>query len=380
MVVVTTKPWPTNASLSYLPCCTLSDVRRSLTFSNRQKPEQSRLGEASTLNNRYIDETKGGEEVPRIESVPSTRCASREEWQDECFLWSGEPHNRYVEFANLLPKEGLGANLLRVHWALNRALLFDLQPVFIGPFLASHGTGDFGDWMGLTNNPILAVRDHDGFKNASRQEVPFPEGNGDDWFRDRRNQTSVVFVTNPMKVQKIKDWGVPVATAPSDSRVCQYARQALRGIFWSVPGMRNRCDAFFAEKPDFLARNENHVSENSSGKLHIEVQGSGPEMKRRPWIVALHIRRGDMIKFRNGVRNVPHAYFVATAKAVLRGIAEVNPEARASILIFSEGPKKLEENQLMDEMGKVVTWNILPDCEAMGLRCTQVSIRYKIWR
>ena len=332
------------------------------------------------MNNRYIDETKGGEEVPRIESVPSTRCASREEWQDECFLWSGEPHNRYVEFANLLPKEGLGANLLRVHWALNRALLFDLQPVFIGPFLASHGTGDFGDWMGLTNNPILAVRDHDGFKNASRQEVPFPEGNGDDWFRDRRNQTSVVFVTNPMKVQKIKDWGVPVATAPSDSRVCQYARQALRGIFWSVPGMRNRCDAFFAEKPDFLARNENHVSENSSGKLHIEVQGSGPEMKRRPWIVALHIRRGDMIKFRNGVRNVPHAYFVATAKAVLRGIAEVNPEARASILIFSEGPKKLEENQLMDEMGKVVTWNILPDCEAMGLRCTQVSIRYKIWR
>lgn len=231
--------------------------------------------------------------------------------------------------------------------------------MIIGPLLAGHGTGEFGDWMGLTNNPILAVRDIHGFNKTERQDVPFPEGDGEAWFRERRNETSVIYVVNPMSVKKIKDWGVPVATTPSDPHVCKYARQVLRNLYWSVPKNRNRCGEMLAGEVEFIDQTLN----------------AGPRYTQRPWVVAFHIRRGDMIKFRKGVRSVPHAYFNATARAVLRGIASVDPEVNVFFLIFSEKQKgkSLEGNQVLDEKGRVVNWNILPDCESLGLRCTQVS-------
>ena len=40
----------------------------------------------------------------------------------------------------------------------------------------------------------------------------------------------------------------------------------------------------------------------------------------RPWVVGVHVRRGDV---RNKKRIVPHSFFVEAVRSVLYGIAEV---------------------------------------------------------
>lgn len=301
------------------------------------------------------------QDAPSNETFPSTRCAHREEWQGTCQLWSGKPHNRYLAFNRVESGEGIGANLARVAWVLRRAISFDLEPVIIGPLLAGHGTGEFGDWMGLTNNPFLMVQDPEAFRTATLQSVPFPEGNGDAWFLEQENRTSVVYEPDPWKVDRLKDWGIPVSPPSSDAGVCQYARESLRNIYWSVPQNRGRCHGLLPDKHDIAPE---PVGSGSPGDLH---------QAGRPWVVAVHVRRGDTITFKGGVRSLPHTYFQATVFSVLRAIAATKPGARVSVLVFSEGPDTLTGLQLVDEHGESVTWNIEQEsCLDLGLTCSQV--------
>lgn len=302
------------------------------------------------------------QDAPSNDTFPSARCANREEWQGTCLLWSGKPHNRYVAFNRVDSREGIGANLARVAWVLRRAISFDLEPVIIGPLLAGHGTGNFGDWMGLTNNPLRVVQDPTAFKEATLQSVPFPEGNGDAWFLEQQNRTSVVYEPDPTKVDRLKDWGIPVSPPSLDARVCQYARESLRNIYWSVPQNRGRCHGLL---PD-----DHTVPPEAVGSGAPGDQNEGG----RPWVVAVHVRRGDTITFKDGARSLPHTYFQATVYSVLRAIAATDPLARVSVLVFSQGPDTLTGLQLVDEHGEAVTWNIEQEsCLDLGLTCSQVS-------
>ena len=257
--------------------------------------------------------------------------------------------------------EGIGASLTRVAWALSRAISSDLELVINGPLLASHGTGDFGDWMGLTHNSYITIRDPVGFGLADNQTVPFPEGNDDAWFRAQENRTSVIYVPDTMKVAKMIGWGIPVSPPNSDARVCRYVRQSMRNIFWSVPQNRTRCRGLL---PD-----DHHTPQENAS---LGTTGGGPDA-RRSWLVAVHVRRGDTIHFQNGIRSVTHRYFKATVHSVLQGIAATDPAAHVSILVFSEGPSTLEKLQLNDENGDAVTWDIANEsCLDMDLACSQV--------
>lgn len=280
---------------------------------------------------------------------PSPRCARREEWRGPCYAWSGASHNRYLRILPLKPREGMGANLMRVASMLNRAILFDLEPIFVGPLVAGHDVGDFGPWIGLVDNPAMAVRDPAGYERAVVQHVPESVQSDYTWLHERQQDTSVIFEIDPNAARKIKDWGIPVSPLPSDPHVCSYVAQALRGAFWSVPSQRSRCRPYLSESRD--------------------QTGGG-----RPWVIAVHVRRGDMIRFRGGARSMPHAYFVAAVRSVLLGIAASAPGTQVTLLIFTESRMTLGENQLLQEDGKVVTWDIAREsCEEIGLNCSQVK-------
>jgi len=295
------------------------------------------------------------------ETLPSRRCVHREEWQGVCRLWSGRPHHRYLKFGNLRGNEGIGATLLKVKWALDRAIAFDLEPVFYGPFTASHNLGDFGDFVGLTNSPYLEIQDLEAFENAAESAVPFPEGKDDAWFLQDENRTSVVYRVGAVRVKKDRNWGVPVSPPNSSPGVCRYAREALRNIYWAAPRSHGRCRAFLP------------------GGLEVppEVDARRITSYRqlvRPWVLAVHVRRGDMVHFRDGARSVPHKYFSATVKSVLQGIAAVDPAAHVFVLVFSEGSNGMNELQLPDEHGEPITWDIEREsCLDIGLHCRQVK-------
>lgn len=309
--------------------------------------------------------------------VPSPRCADREEWRDPCVSWSGTPHNRYLEINKMLPREGIGANFLRIAWALNRVIAYDLEPVFNGPLLAAHGVGDFGDWVGLTHNPSNEVYDPEGFRSALRQDVPFPAGNGDSWFHDQINRTSVIYTPNIMNVKKIVDWGVPVSPPPSDPHVCPYVRQVLRAQFWSAPRERGRCLSMLPRDSEFPPPME---AMRTTGEPRVggSVDLDQHYKERRPWVVAVHVRRGDMVRFHHGKRSIPHTFFVEAVRAVLAAISAVDRGARVSVLVFSEAPAEMPELQLPDEKGQPITWDIPRDsCRQLGLRCAQVQFGYR---
>ena len=293
-----------------------------------------------------------------------------------CRIWSGEPHHRYLAFNRMPSHEGIGASLTRVAWALGHAIAFDLEPVINGPLLASHGTGDFGDWMGLTHNPLLAIQDPAAFKMATHQSVPFPEGNGDAyWSREKENRTSVIYTPDTMKVEKMtQGWGIPVSPPNSDARVCKYVRQAMRNIYWSVPQNRGRCRDLLPEghiTPSVLSK-DHDVPPEAFVDAFDSASGSRQERKQ-PWVIAVHVRRGDIVHHYNNKRSVPHAYFQATVTSVLRAIAAADPEAHVAVLVFSEGPKNLKGLQLNDEDGKPVTWDVRREsCLDIGLICSQV--------
>lgn len=321
--------------------------------------EQESHGPEIGLNRRQPP--AAADDVASTSTAPSRRCANREEWQGPCRLWSGKPHHRYLLYSNLRPLGGLGVSLMRVAWALNRAISFDLEPVFVGPLETAHGTGEFGGHMGLTQNPLLEIQDPGAFEDATHQRVPFPEGNSDAWFLKQVNRTSVVYEADAMRAHMLHDWGIPVLMPNSNARICRYARQALRNIYWSAPQTRGRCHAFLPEG--------HHAS---AGAFEPEDSGYSSERKR-PWVVAVHVRRGDIIKFRRGFRSIPHSYFSAAVKSVIRGIAASTPAAHVSVLVFSEGPDTMEGLQLPDEHGNPVTWDIQHEaCLDFGLNCSQV--------
>ena len=300
------------------------------------------------------------EDAPSDATAPSPRCANREEWQGPCRLWSGKAHNRYILFKHWRQRGGLGTTLMRISWLLDRAISFDLEPVFVGPLRTAHDAADIGDWMGLTNNPLLSIQDPEGFERATRLNVPCPEGDGDAWFRQQENRTSVAYEADAMNVQMMRNWGKPVSAPSSDPRLCRYVRQALRDIYWTAPQTRGRCHAFIAED----LRPVEAVVPGATGYR------SG---RTRPWVIAVHVRRGDIIHFRHGFRNIPHKYFSAAVNSILWGIAVTDPAAHVSVLVFSEGPDTLDGLQLQDEHEKTLTWDIEHDsCLDIGLNCSQV--------
>lgn len=118
------------------------------------------------------------------------------------------------------PREGIGASLLRVAWALHRALSFDLEPIFAGPLLAAHGRHDFGDFMGLTHNPLLVVQDAAAFVSATSESVPFAGGDDLIWFGEQENRTSVVvYEVDAMDIVKAKEWGITISPPSRKSGV-----------------------------------------------------------------------------------------------------------------------------------------------------------------
>lgn len=297
---------------------------------------------------------------PADARVPSARCAKREEWQGVCRLWSGKPHHRYLAINEMNSDEGIGASLTRVAGSMRRAISFDLEPVINGPLLATHDVGDFGDWMGLTHNPLLTVQDPVGLENATNESVPFPEGNSDDWFREQTDRTSVVYTPDAMKVEKMLGWGKPVSPPNPNAGVCRYVREALRTIFWSVPEKRRRCHGLLPE--------EHHIPQEGV----VSNATASPQERKRPWVVAVHVRRGDTILYKNGERSLSHTYFQATVASILRAISAADPAAHVSILVFSEGPESLTGLHLLDEHGEAVEWDIEQEsCLGMGLICRQ---------
>lgn len=294
-----------------------------------------------------------------------------------CRVWSGRPHNRYLRTDGWSTDgrrsgEGLGSSLLWVKWALDRAISFDLEPVFIGPLIAGHGMGDFGDFMGITRNSSTTIQDPEAFATATHQAVRFPSGFHDDWFRGEENRTMVVYDmnVNDISVREAtarRDWGIPVSPPSSDARVCRFARQALRNMYWNAPRNHNRCRAF---SPD----------------LNMAVPSGGGEPPayeqvdvKRAWVLAVHVRRGDVVRV--GRRATPHSVFAAAVKSVLRGVAAVDPAAHVRVVVFSQltyrkgrdKKHKLEPLELLDADGNVIAWDIEQEaCRDVGLSCSQV--------
>lgn len=282
-----------------------------------------------------------------------------------CRLWSGRSHHRYLKFEGLHSNEGIGACLLRIAWALDRVISFDLEPIFVGPFLAGHGTGDFGQFMGLTGSPSLAIQDPSGFATARHQNVPLPEGEEITWFREQENRTSVVYEVEAMKMPKLtRSWGKPIRTPNSDPRVCRYVGRALRNMYWSAPREHGRCRTFLAD-----ARNVPPKGGDGEGGETAYHLGES-----RPWVLAVHVRRGDALTFHHGERMLPPIFYSAVVRSVLRGIAAIDSAARrVSILVFSEGPSNMTGLKLPDEKGTAVTWDIQREsCLDLGLNCSQV--------
>lgn len=289
--------------------------------------------------------------------VPSTRCKNREEWDETCKTWSGRPHNRYIVFNEMYSNEGIGGSLTRISWILHHAISFDLEPVINGPLVATHGAGDFGDWMGLTNNPKFEIQNMEGFKNAANQSLPFyqPRLKSNNlswkrereqmyadkkWFMDQNNRTSVAYIPDTMSINKYERWGSIVEPANTDTGVCKYARQVLRNIFWSVPEQRKRCKGFI---PD----------------MELGV--------KRPWVVAFHVRRGDALHAAE-FRKIPHMYYVSVLESVLKSISSVDPLASVNVLVFSEG-SELQGSEIYNEKGDIVTWDIYDLCVSFGISC-----------
>ena len=307
-------------------------------------------------------------------TIPSPGCAKREEWHGPCQIWSGKPHHRYLAINGMPAYDGIGGSLTRAGWLLGCAMSFDLEPVFSGPLLATHGQGDVGDWAGLTHNPLLTIQDPKAFKKATNQSVPLTERHmGSSWFRKHENQTSVVYTPDTIKTSK-SSWGVKISPPNSDPRVCKYAHQAMRNIYWSVPQNRGRCRCLLPEDyhtPPVLPEDHDTPPEPV---VDVSVSTSrNRQDRKRPWVIAVHVRRGDVFTHFHGKRTLPHAYFQATVTAVLRAIAVVDPEAHVSVLVFSEGPETLAGLQIIDENKEPVTWDVQHEsCSDIGIHCSQV--------
>lgn len=293
-------------------------------------------------------------------SEPSFRCSNRDEWKSECKWWSDTSSARYVEVTKL-SGEGIGSNLWKIAKVYQRAIDFNLIPVLVGPFVVGHGAGDIGDWAGFTGNSAVEPTDSVGLQRAQEHRVPLPDENVDSWLLQQINLTALIYVPDMTKLDLPGTWGGPWAPPMAH---CSYAWEALRSIFWGVPHKRDRCKSI-------VLRNKAPFDKIQ----HIQLFTTGSESKARPWVIGVHVRRGDIIMRKTHHTIFPHTYFVAAIRSVLVGIMASDPEARIIIFIFSEGPQDLEEkNIILDENATPVEWNIPRDeCQALNLRCTQVS-------
>lgn len=293
-------------------------------------------------------------------SEPSTRCSNRYEWKGECKWWPGGPSTRYVEVTKST-REGIGSNLWKIASIYQRAIDFNLTPVLVGPFVVGHHTGDIGDWMGFTGNPAVKPIDPVGLQRAQRHRVPMPDENVDSWLLSQMSLTDVVYVPDMYRLEGWpRTWGGSWALIMNH---CSYAWEALRSIFWGVPHKRDRCKSI-------VLRNKTRIDES-----HVPLFTTGLVSDSRPWVIGVHIRRGDIMMKETKHEVLPHTFFVTAVRSVLVGITASDPESRIIIFIFSEGPQELEEkNMILDENATPVEWNIPRDeCQTLNLRCTQVS-------
>ena len=207
-------------------------------------------------------------------SLPSERCERREEWQQTCLMTSGRPRDRYLTVGMIKPKDGVGASLRLIGSAIDMALSFDLELRFTGPFLASHGVGDWGSWFGLVGNdtsPLLDLSSPQGYLEAAKEDVQKRTYTRGEWLHSQENRTSVSFVPNMMKIGVI-DWGAPAIPSPSryDDRVCTYARQVLRQIYWGRTKERDLCQSFLPSNTAPGAGNGSIEGETNSF-LFVEI-------------------------------------------------------------------------------------------------------------
>lgn len=218
---------------------------------------------------------------PKIHSVaagpilPSERCERREEWQQTCLMWSGRSRDRYLTVGQIDPNDGVGASLRLIGTAIDMALSFDLELDLTGPFLASHGVGDWGAWFGLVGNytsTILDLRNPEGYLGATTEGLKPHMHGREEWLLSQENRTSVSFVPNMMKIGVI-DWGAPATPGPSryDNRVCTYARQVLRQIYWGRKKERDRCHSFLPGHPALGAGNGSIAGKNRFASCHLSI-------------------------------------------------------------------------------------------------------------
>lgn len=107
------------------------------------------------------------------------------------------------------------------------------------------------------------------------------------------------------------------------------------------------------------------------------ISGLGSDVGERPWVVAVHVRRGDVITLHDGDMAIPHQFTVASLRAVLKAIASVSPRTRpVTIAVFSEGVDINDDQglQLVNEDGHPISWDIPKELYAgLGLICHQAS-------
>jgi len=281
----------------------------------------------------------------------SNQCANREEWSPVCKWW---PTNtgRYIEVNECSTKDGIGVNIHRIINIVKRAVKFNMEPVFNGPFVVGHDVGDVGKWIGLTDNPSTSVQDEESLMLANKESLPVPYGYGDKWLSEQANRTSIVYSTE-MKYINNEEWRVTLKTKSPDN-LCRNMRHIFRSIFWSVPDKRDMCKSLY---PRFDGED-----------VKLSNLGMG-----RPWTVSIHVRRGDLLTLKvDKTKPSPHEFFVAASRAAVSSIVSVDPNASIDFFVFSEGPSDMEENTLFDQHGDVVRMNIPEDiCSGFGINCRQ---------
>lgn len=163
--------------------------------------------------------------------------------------------------------------LAHIGGVLCTAISFDIQPLFEGKFRATHGTPLWSGWFGLTNttNPLLAIQDVSAYDETRREVLDDSIFNdGFSFWNLQENQTSVTYVADSRIFHlNGSDWGAPVVPSPSydDDRVCQYARHAIRQIFWWEGNPRDRCRSFLPGGSSSSAKRNRDNEGTSSAKL-----------------------------------------------------------------------------------------------------------------
>ena len=328
-------------------------------------------------------------------------CRDREEWTAHHCTWMPpqlRDSNRFlvVHPDTSLP-EGLGnaavftvgyvrswctATRTAQHWRLtacitrsgpiDMAMRLHLHPVFNGA-IAGHGLGDFSEWLGLASSPLLrrysdvvGMRDI-AWHNVSDTKpmeyfaarggyarpgavVDSPDG-VDVWQPNQAFQHTAGMARQIM----LKGWGYLSPRGPlADANTCTFARQVVRQVFWSVPKPRSRCVPVLNE----------HL-------CNVTTQRTEPACAAAvewDWTIGVHVRRGDAVALGKPYRMEPLGFYVATTAAVLRAIAELQPNARVLVMVFSEGV----DGVMVDVLGRPIMWHSLPACDEYGLRCTLV--------